>query len=145
MAQAVSNDEELITGINVTPLVDVVLVLLIVLMVTASYMVSKSIPVDLPKGATGESVNRTLALTITERGDVLLDGRPISDVALRNRIRDAVRSSREPRAIIAADGRVQHRHVVVLVDTLRQEGLSRFALDVEPETLKTSRREATLP
>ena len=74
MAQAVSNDEELITGINVTPLVDVVLVLLIVLMVTASYMVSKSIPVDLPKGATGENVNRTLAFTITRQGAVLLDG-----------------------------------------------------------------------
>ncbi|HOU94146.1 MAG TPA: biopolymer transporter ExbD, partial [Polyangiaceae bacterium] len=49
------DDDAPITGINVTPLVDVVLVLLIILMVTAGYLVSRTIPVDLPKGATGET------------------------------------------------------------------------------------------
>ncbi len=55
MAQANNGDETMISGINVTPLVDVVLVLLVVMMVTATYIASKTIPVDLPKGATGRA------------------------------------------------------------------------------------------
>ena len=55
MAASAQNDDEMITGINVTPLVDVVLVLLIILMVTASYIVSKSIPLELPNAKTGEA------------------------------------------------------------------------------------------
>ena len=53
MASSSSNDETLISGINVTPLVDIVLVLLVILMVTASYVASQSIPMDLPHAATG--------------------------------------------------------------------------------------------
>ena len=55
MAAAAHNDDELITGINVTPLVDITLVLLVILMVTASYVVSRAIPMELPKGATAEA------------------------------------------------------------------------------------------
>ena len=52
MAATACNDDEIITGINVTPLVDVTLVLLVILMVTASYVASRSIPMELPKSAT---------------------------------------------------------------------------------------------
>lgn len=140
MAHSGSNDEEMITGVNVTPLVDVVLVLLIVLMVTASYIVSKSIPVDLPKASTGQAVESTLALTLDRDGQLFLDGKAIAAAALRERIRGAVRQSKEARAIIAADGSVPHRSVVSLVDTLRQEGLTRFALDVDPADLERERK-----
>ena len=57
-------DPTIISSINVTPLVDVVLVLLVILMVTAGYIVARSIPVDLPTGATGESTAAALAITI---------------------------------------------------------------------------------
>ena len=56
MAAQAANDDEMITGINVTPLVDITLVLLIVFMMTASYIVSPAIKVELPKAATAESV-----------------------------------------------------------------------------------------
>ena len=62
------DDDDLITDINVTPLVDVVLVLLIVLMVTAGYIVSKTIPMELPRSATGEAVeNRTLVINVDQQ------------------------------------------------------------------------------
>jgi biopolymer transport protein ExbD len=135
VAQA-RQDAGLITGINVTPLVDVALVLLVILMVTASTIVSRTIPVDLPSAKTGEGVRLTLAISIDARDEVYLDGRPIGEPALRERIRTARARDPEARAVIAADGALPHRNVVHVVDVLRQEGISRFALSVAPEDLK---------
>ena len=129
------SDDELITGINVTPLVDVVLVLLVILMVTASYVVSRSIPVELPKGASAESVPTTLSISIDKDGAIFLDARPVTDPALRARIRDAARADPETRAVIAADGRTTHARVVRVIDLLRQESVTRFAINVEPEVV----------
>ena len=125
-------EEELITSINVTPLVDIVLVLLIVLMVTSSYLVSKSINVELPKAATGESSSPTMSISIDHEGRIYLDGSPILEDALRIRIRDAYLSNREVKAVISADGRVQHQRVVTVIDTLRRENVTKFAINTSP-------------
>src|SRR5690349_24023652 len=95
------DDDDLITDINVTPLVDIVLVLLIILMVTASYIVSKTIPMELPRSATGENVpNRTLVVNIDQNGRIHLDDRPVDEVGLRRRARDAYQADHEARAVI---------------------------------------------
>lgn len=133
MAQVSNATDEEIVGINVTPLVDVVLVLLVVLMVTAGYIASKAIPVDLPKAATGETVPQTIILSIDERGAVFADGTRVADVELRQRIAAAKKAKPDLRAVIAADGRATHRSVVRVVDVLRQENVTEFALDVRPE------------
>src|SRR3954452_16858249 len=112
MATTAQSDDELITGINVTPLVDITLVLLVILMVTASYVASKAIPLDLPKGATGEATPTTLAVSIDKDGRTYLDAAPIEEAALRARIRAAHAADPETRAVIAADGRTTHAHVV---------------------------------
>jgi biopolymer transport protein TolR len=135
MANGADPEDGAITGINVTPLVDVVLVLLIVLMVTAGYIVSQTIPVDLPKGATGESTSITLAITVDQQGRTFLDGQLVARDALRTRIRQAHARDRETRAVIAADGSTRHREVVAVIDLLRQEGVSRFAINVQPDEL----------
>jgi biopolymer transport protein ExbD len=124
-----------IVGINVTPLVDVVLVLLIILMVTAGYIVSKSIPVDLPQGATGETTTTTLPISIDAAGKVYLDAEPIERETMRQRIRAARAADPETRAVIAADGGTHHREVVGVIDLLRQEGVTRFAINVDPVEL----------
>ncbi|MBN2193876.1 MAG: biopolymer transporter ExbD [Polyangiaceae bacterium] len=140
MAQGNTYDDEApITGINITPLVDVVLVLLIILMVTAGYIVSRTIPVDLPKGATGESTTTTLAISVTADGHTYLDAEPIERDALRERIRSARAADAGTRAVIAADGATPHREVVAVIDLLRQEGVARFAINVAPEELTTAR------
>jgi biopolymer transport protein ExbD len=131
-------DEEIV-GINVTPLVDVVLVLLVVLMVTAGYIASRAIPVDLPKAATGETVPQTLALSIDQRGGLYLDGKPMTEPELHAGVAARKRARPDVRAVIAADGRVTHQHVVRLIDLLRQEHVTEFALDVRPEDLQGQR------
>jgi biopolymer transport protein ExbD len=132
-AQA-SSDEEIV-GINVTPLVDVVLVLLVVLMVTAGYIASRAIPVDLPKAATGETVPQTLALSIDQAGVLYLDGQALSQAEIQARVGAAKRARPDLRAVIAADGRVPHQRVILAIDLLRQEHVTEFALDVRPEDL----------
>ena len=94
MAAAAHNDDDLITGINVTPLVDITLVLLVILMVTASYVVSRAIPMELPKGATAETTPTTLSVSIDKDGKTFLDAQPIDEPALRARIRQAHRAIR---------------------------------------------------
>lgn len=108
---------QVISSINITPLVDVVLVLLIVLMVTATYVVSQAIPMDLPRSATGESSSTTLAISVGPEGTLYLDGREVSEVALREGVKRA-KATGETRAMIAADGSTMHRNVVRVLDVL---------------------------
>src|SRR5262245_49253173 len=125
-AQSDSNGEDsMISGINVTPLVDVVLVLLVVLMVTATYLASRTIPVDLPKGATGEPTGVTLAITVDREGRTFLDGESAPESVLRAKIKNARAADPEVRAVIAADSESRHKSVVGVIDLLRQEHVNR--------------------
>ena len=136
MQASSSSSDESITGINVTPLVDVVLVLLVVLMVTATYLASRSIPVDLPSGKTGEATSAPLTVSLTKTGALYVDGVPSSEAELREKLVLARRSDPELRAVIAADGAVPHRRVIGIIDLLRQEHVERFAINVDADELQ---------
>lgn len=131
-------DDELITTINVTPLVDIVLVLLIILMVTASYIVSKSIPMDLPEAATGESQAppRQLSISIDRQGQLYLDAELTNWEALAREARRFAQAESEPRAVIAADRSVSHGEFIRVVDVLRGAGITRYAINVNPQDLE---------
>src|SRR5688572_2244598 len=90
-----------ITGINVTPLVDITLVLLIIFMVTAKLVVSRALPLDLPKAATGGEVQQVFALSLEADGDTFVDGAPVPrDEDLLQRARAALRRTPELRAVV---------------------------------------------
>jgi len=132
MAAHSSGNEESITGINVTPLVDITLVLLVVFMVTATYIVKESIDVDLPRAASGgESVGPTLAFSLDREGRLYLDGEPTARDAARAAVRAALGRSAEARALIGADRAVPHGEVVAVIDLVKSEGLTRFAIQIE--------------
>ena len=135
MASFAERRGELIHGINVTPLVDVVLVLLIILMVTAKYAESQVLPMDLPKVKSGESIQSTpLTVTIDATGALHLDGAPVSKDELRRCVHDTP-SADDKSALIAADGAASHRAVVGVIDLLRTEGVTKFSINVAPEDL----------
>ena len=126
------DDDEIITDINVTPLVDVVLVLLIILMVTATAIASKTIPMELPEAASSESMPTTpttLAISIESDGKLYLDREPVTEEELRQRVRSARESDPEVRAIIAADSQTQHSSFVHIIDLLRLEQVTKFAIN----------------
>jgi biopolymer transport protein ExbD len=133
MAAQAASDDDLITGINVTPLVDITLVLLVILMVTASYVATRAIPLDLPKGATGEGTPTTMTISIDKDGKTFLDAEPISDAALQAKVKAAHAADPETRAVIAADGRTNHSNVIHVMDLLRRENVTKFAINVDPE------------
>ncbi len=133
MASHALADDAPLTDINVTPLVDITLVLLVVMMITASYVAAKTIPMELPRSATGEATPVVLAVSITADGHLFLDAAPIDEAGLRQTIVTARSANHEPQAIIAADGRTPHAQVVHVIDLLRQEQVTKFAINVEPE------------
>jgi biopolymer transport protein ExbD len=135
VAGIANGDDELITGINVTPLVDVVLVLLVILMVTAGYVVARGLPLELPRAATGETAPRTLTISITREGHTYLDGAAIGRAEFAARVRAVARADPEVRAAIAADGRAAHADVVKVIDLLRRASITRFSLNVDPDEL----------
>jgi biopolymer transport protein ExbD len=130
--QVEESGDDMIAAINVTPLVDITLVLLIIFMVTATYVVRETIEVDLPRAASGgQVVGPTLAFALDREGNLFLDGAPATVAAAREAVHAAVATSPEARAIISADRAVSHGRVIELIDLVKREGLTRFAIDVE--------------
>jgi biopolymer transport protein ExbD len=130
-ADAAPGGRDMIVGINVTPLVDITLVLLIIFMVTASYIVSPSIKIDLPKaGSGGQQQQSSLSLTLTAQGALFLNGSPSNDEALTRYVAGALPQSPDLQAVIAADRSVPHGTVVHLIDVVRRAGVRRFAINV---------------
>ncbi len=133
------DDDDLITDINVTPLVDVVLVLLIILMVTATAIVSKTIPMQLPTSGTTqptENTPTTVAISIDDQGDLFLDREPMTDAALLARLTTLRQEDPETRAILAADGRIQHQRVINVIDILREAQITKIAFNARPSDLE---------
>ncbi len=125
------DDDDIISDINVTPFVDVTLVLLIIFMVTATYIVAQSIPIDLPEAGTGEDVVTTLAIMMTENGDVYVDGVKTDDAGIKNVIIKTKKENSDVRVVIAADKKVEHGRVIGIIDLVRKLGIAKFAINID--------------
>ncbi|HQR28965.1 MAG TPA: biopolymer transporter ExbD [Anaeromyxobacteraceae bacterium] len=128
--------DDLVTGVNITPLVDVMLVLLIVFLVTSSLIISKSIQVEVPRAATGTETNvGLLALVVSASGELFVNGQPA-------RVDDIPRAVAEARkrvdpgqrltGFVSADVAAPYGRFAEVVDRLRQEGVTDIALDTKP-------------
>ena len=127
-----------ISDINVTPLVDITLVLLIIFMVTAPMIVNKpSIKVELPKAATGdETLKSTLALTLSREPSggysLYANGEKTDEEKVKAMIPDMLSKNKELQAIIAADKGISYGDVVHIVDLVKSLGVHKFALNTDP-------------
>jgi biopolymer transport protein ExbD len=132
MSAAIRTDEEgMFAGINVTPLVDIVLVLLIIFMVTAKLIVSQTLPMDLPRAATGGEQQIVFAVAMNAAGETTVDARKVdSDQELLDLATSAKASHPDLRAVIHADAAVSHGRVVRVMDLLKQGGVGRIAFGV---------------
>jgi biopolymer transport protein ExbD len=120
-----------IVGINVTPFVDISLVLLVIMMVSSTYIVSQALKVELPKTATSdEKVTRTYVVTITKSGELLFNDAPISPKELEEKLR-AARASEDVSLVVSADQNALHGRVVEVIDTAKLAGVTKFAINVE--------------
>jgi len=129
-----SSDDDLISGINITPLVDVVLVLLIIFLITAPVLYQSAIKVQLPQAKSGDQANKSpLQFTLTKTGELLWGKDQIDWPTFHQRLTAMGEQASQETAIISADQATPHGIVIKLMDGLRQAGLTRFALNVEVE------------
>jgi len=134
MAGPSNDSEDLLSAINVTPFVDIVLVLLIILMVTSVQIVKASLEVDLPSAASGgDAVESTLNVVIDHEGTMLLDGQPMTEAALIQRVQQESRHNPKLRAVIAADRSVVYDRVIRVIDVVKSNGVKSFALNIQRE------------
>lgn len=130
------DEDEGIVGINVTPLVDIMLVLLIIFMVASSYIVDNSIEVELPQAATGgETLDTMLSLVIKADGSLFLNGEPTTREAIAARCKAVSAKEKGAQASIAADKNVSHGEVVRIIDLVRQNGVLKFAINIDPDVV----------
>lgn len=121
-----------IVGINVTPMVDVVLVLLVIMMVSATYIVSQSLKVELPKSqSSDESVPTVAQVTITKDGLFSFNQKQVTEQELVAQLRASKAANPEINLVITADAKAMHGAVVHVIDLSKQEGITKFAINIE--------------
>lgn len=122
-----------INDINITPFVDVVLVLLVIFMVTAPVMIKESLNVKLPKTLTSDSASKvvTKGIAITKQGQIILEGSLIADEAFSEQLAKISKDSPDTHFLISADADSRHADLVKVIDLLKRYNLSQFALQVE--------------
>jgi biopolymer transport protein ExbD len=123
----------IIAEINVTPLVDIMLVLLIIFMLTAHLIAKQAIEVELPRASQSTSVKTTtLAIALTREGAIFLDDKPTTPQALRDAVVAAVKKDPKSQVIIAGDKAVSHGRVVWVLDLVKSAGVTSFAIQIDP-------------
>ena len=123
-----------IVGINVTPMVDVVLVLLVIMMVSATYIVSQSLKVELPKSQSSDEAVPTVAqVTITKEGKYSFNQKEVAEAALVEQLRATKASNPEINLVITGDTAAQYGSVVHVIDLAKIEGITKFAINIQRE------------
>ena len=132
MGASPSASQEVISEINIVPLVDIILVVLIIFMVTASSFSSKEVQVQLPKSSSGSAAT-TLPLTVqvSTSGQMYVNGLEVTEEALRSQALERAASDPDSTAVVSADASASHGVVVRVMDVLQSSGLSKLAVSVE--------------
>jgi biopolymer transport protein TolR len=126
----------IIAEINVTPLVDIMLVLLIIFMLTAHLIARQAIEIELPRASQSTAPPpTTLAITLKADGALFLNDRPVTPAALRDAIRASVARDPKTQAIVAGDKRVSHGRVIWVLDTVKSLGITQFAIQIDPQSI----------
>ncbi len=129
-------DEDMIAGINVTPLVDITLVLLIIFIATSSIIIKAEKGVTLPDAKTAEQSGKGLInVTVLKQGKdkalIYMQGQIVENQAtLRRDLEAEKKLDKDVKVIISADQQIEYQEVSDIVDAIRKSGISNFALDV---------------
>lgn len=132
MAMSGGGDQGAIYGINITPLVDVCLVLVIIFMVATPLMMQPNLPVELPKARTAEGKDKdNITISITKEGQWALNETPMTVDQVAQYLPEKVKASRERYIIIRADRAAPYAHALEALRLARQAGGRDFAIATE--------------
>lgn len=132
MGAKLDDSDEVISEINVVPLVDIILVVLIIFMVTAPMFMKPTINVNLPKAASGDQTAPSkLNIALTADGRINLNGKFVEEGEVQTVAAEEVAKNAEAQAIISADKDVPHGRVVGVLDLVKSVGIKKFAISIE--------------
>ncbi len=132
MADSSQDDDDTITGINVTPLVDITLVLLIIFMVTASFIVAPAVKVELPQVSKAEEPPaRSLHFLVDQGGVIYLNGKRVDEPSVLPLVQKEVAANADVQVLVSADKKVPYGEVIHLLDLVRSGGVRKFAISVD--------------
>ena len=122
------NFDEIVSEINIIPLVDISLVLLIIFMVTANYIMSPSLTIDLPQASHTKQIQPldTVTINISREGPVYIENELVTSAELRKRMKAKFQNNRDMAVILSADKNVNFKSVVNILDLLSEIGISRL-------------------
>lgn len=124
--------ERLITGINITPMVDIMLVLLIIFMVTATTIVRGSMDMKLPKASTAEAASKSpVVVGVDKDGGYMIEGRSASEGEVVEYIKANVQKDPQVEAVITGDERTSYGRVMTLINIVKKNGVVNFSAAVE--------------
>ena len=130
------SDDGIVAEINITPLTDVFLVLLIIFMVTTSVVASQSKQVDLPGAEVSDTTPKGVTVTVSPDGEILVDDRPTSEENLYATLEAALANSREKLVILRGDRQVRLGKAVTILDLAQKAGATGIALATKPPPKK---------
>lgn len=132
MGAPVGNDDEAISDINIVPLVDIILVVLIIFMVTAPALMKPSVPLQLPEASSGDPTEPTLLqIAITSDSRVLVNNQEADEGEARRLAGLEVERNPEVQAVVAADRDVPYGTVVRVLDWVKSSGVKKFAVTTD--------------
>jgi len=119
--------------INITPLTDVMMVLLIIFMVTTPLIMKAGVDINLPKvHAKAASTVQPIQVTLTAQGRVLVNGVTVKHSSLGNHLSQLLQQAGDTSVTVSADERVPYGDAVKILDIARQAGASKLVLAAEP-------------
>jgi biopolymer transport protein ExbD len=130
-AVAGSGRAKTIAAINVTPLVDVVLVLLVILMVASTYIVAQTMKVHLPKAKMSDgTADKPTTVQLLKTGELRWNEQPVNEKEIEGLMRAAVAAEPEMSLVVSADKDALHGQVVHVMDLAKVSGITKFAINI---------------
>ncbi len=132
MAMGSSKDEDgVISDINITPMVDIMLVLLVIFIVTANFLKKESLNINLPKVAAADAnIKESKQVAVTKEGKFFLEGTAVTEDALVHEITREIKFRPNMRVTLSADESLSYGTVSRVMGILRRCGVTRMALSV---------------
>ena len=142
MGSKLSEGEDLITEINVTPFVDVVLVLLVIFMVTASLLVRKGIDVELPQASNAQTLNSKgkvdeVVISLNREGETFVDGKQLDQEGIKAFLKEVKLSPTDKLLVLQAHSKVEFEEAVKLIDLLKSINLNNYVIEVNSDSSDT--------
>jgi biopolymer transport protein ExbD len=130
MAASTNQDQDTISDINIVPLVDIILVVLIIFMVASPAAEQSKIKVDIPQASSGDASTSSepFQVTVNEEGYLFVSGEPVSETDLKARAEVEVKKNSGVEAILTADKNLGYGHVVKVIDMIKGAGIQKIAI-----------------